>query len=63
MPSRRAPTAVPSISSTKRYQSQPPSSAPVRALKNTYDALTAKENQSVVGAVGMFGVGLDLFIL
>lgn len=30
-------------------------------MRNTYEALTAKENQSVVRAVGMFGVSFVLY--
>lgn len=63
MPPKRAPTATPTTSSAKsngrRLGSGQPQSGVSQvggALRNTYEALTAKENQSVVRAVGMFGV-------
>ena len=67
MPPKRAPTAVPTTNSKAaqaRVQNSSStnnnSSAPARALRDTYDALTAKENRSVVQAVAGFGVSLDL---
>lgn len=36
-------------------------SAPAMMLRNTYDAVTAKENQSVVRGMAMFGVSLALY--
>lgn len=56
MPPKRAP---PTTKPSTAPRAQPPQSAAGSVgdtFKNTYDALTAKENQSVVRAVGMFGV-------
>ncbi|KAL2042047.1 hypothetical protein N7G274_005235 [Stereocaulon virgatum] len=67
MPPKRGPTAAQTSSVSrssaisKRPRGGESTSSVGNALRNTYDALTAKENQSVVRAVGMFGVAVAFF--
>lgn len=57
MPPKRAPPTNNKASTTPRaHQPQSTAGSVGGAFKTTYDALTARENQSVVRAVGMFGV-------
>ncbi|KAG8533740.1 uncharacterized protein KY384_001481 [Bacidia gigantensis] len=52
MPARRTGPPA-SYLNEKKHES---SSQPARAVRTTYDALTAKENRGIVGAVSMFGI-------
>ncbi|KAL2051401.1 hypothetical protein ABVK25_008268 [Lepraria finkii] len=67
MPPKRAPTATPTSSTSrssavnKRPRGDDSTSSVGNALRNTYGALTAKENRSIVRAVGMFGVAVAFF--
>lgn len=60
MPPKRAPTAVPTTVNSRGSkavsQSANEQSSVGHFLRSGYDTLTAKENQGVVKAVGMFGV-------
>ena len=61
MPPRGAgPSAPPASVPSKRPQrvtANDDSSSSTRALKMTYDTLTARENRGMVKAVSLFGVG------
>lgn len=63
MPPKRSPNALPSSSSNNNNSSSSRALAPSSAtssatdkLRTVYEALTAKENQSVVRSVAIFGV-------
>jgi len=63
MPPKNPPTSVPvtnSKAAQRRVQdgTNGGGSAPAQALRDTYQALTAKENRSVVQSVGFFGVAV-----
>ena len=64
MPPKRAPSSVPATNSkSAQARIQESGGSAGRALRDTYDALTAKENRSVVQAVGVFGVSSDVLFL
>ncbi|KAL6714014.1 hypothetical protein ACLMJK_008508 [Lecanora helva] len=55
MPPKRSPPSQTKGVSAAPSRPQPQSSGVGGALRTTYNALTARENQSVVRSVGMFG--------
>jgi len=58
MPPKRAPTTTSSSRGlTAASQTAQGQSSMGQVLRSGYDTVTARENQSVVRAVGMFGVG------